>query len=539
MQFNATVSTVSGGSWLSVFPRNAISDASAPNVPAIRVDVDPTGLTAGIYYGTVQISAPSADNTPQFVSVILNVLAPGSKIGAITQPSGLIYTGAASGDSPGSQTVLVQNTGSTPLTFTSSAVTNDGASWLTSLPRSGTVSPGQSVRVVIQPLSDGLTNNVYRGTLTLSFSDGNTRAVAVVLVLAPPGTIVSHDTGQSQVAASCTPTKLAPVFTLTSNGFAIPTGFPGQVAVKVVDDCANPMTTGDVIVSFSNGDSPIRLVSLKDGNFAGTWTPVNTVASVTVTADASISSQNLKGQVQIRGSLQANNGAPLVASGGVVNAASFAAQAPIAPGSLVSIFGANLAQPGQASSLPLPMQLGGSSVVFGGQQAPLVFTSNGQVNAMVPYGLGVNTSQQVIVAGGSTLSTPQPVTMASAAPGIFILDAKTNQGAILGPAAIADVANPVKAGDAIVIFCTGLGEVNPPVTTGSSAPASPLSFTVNTVTATVGGASAKVLFSGLSPGFVGLYQVNAIVPSVAPGSQVPVVLTAAGQSSPPANLAIH
>lgn len=538
MQFNVTSSTVSGGSWLTVFPRNAIVDASSPDVPQIRVDVDPTGLTTGIYYGTVQVAAPNADNTPQFVSVVLNVLAPGSRIGPIVQPTGLIFAGVANGDSPGSQTVTVQNTDNTPLTFTSASVTVDGARWLSSLPVSGDVSQAQPVHIVIQPQTSGLSTGVYRGTLTLSFSDGSTRTVAIVLVLAPPGTVLSHG-NQAQSAATCQPTLLAPVFTLTSAGFSIPTGFPGQVAVKVADDCANPMTTGDVTVSFSNGDPPIRLVSLKDGNWAGTWTPVHAVSTVTVTADASITAQNLKGQVQIRGALQANNGAPVVGAGAVLNAASFALQAPLAPGSLISIFGSNLAQgQDQASTLPLPLTLAGSSVVFGGQAAPLMFASNGQVNAMVPFGLAVNTSQQVIVSTGSTISVPQVVTLAAAAPGIFLVNSG-GQGIIVGDSGIADPGHPVKAGSAVVIYCTGLGEVNPPVPTGSPAPLTQLSRTVNQVNVTIGGLPANMLFAGLTPQFVGLYQVNAVVPAVQAGNQVPVVLTAAGQSSPAATIAVQ
>src|ERR1035441_7046285 len=97
-------------------------------------------------------------------------------------------------------------------------------------------------------------------------------------------------------------------------------------------------------------------------------------------------------------------------------------------------------------------------------------------------------------------------------------------------------ANPSAAGDALIIYCTGLGTVHPPVPAGVAAPS--LSYTDETVT--VGGQNAQVLFAGLAPGYVGLYQVNAILPAGIPASDsVPVVLTAGGLSSAPVTVSIR
>jgi uncharacterized protein (TIGR03437 family) len=99
---------------------------------------------------------------------------------------------------------------------------------------------------------------------------------------------------------------------------------------------------------------------------------------------------------------------------------------------------------------------------------------------------------------------------------------------------------PATAGDALVIYCTGLGAVSPAVPAGTAAPSSTLSWTTGTVSVTLGGQPAHVLFSGLAPTYAGLYQVNAIVPAgIAPGSDVPVVLSVGGVSSPPVSVAIH
>ncbi|HYL78262.1 MAG TPA: hypothetical protein VEU96_28865 [Bryobacteraceae bacterium] len=547
MPFTVTSSTLSGGDWLFNFPGNGVSDAASDIVPQVRIDIDPTGLKAGIYYGTVQVSAPGADNNPQFVSVILNVLPPGSNIGALVQPTGLVFAAVEGKDSPNAQSVLVQNTGSTPLTFTSGHLTLDGKDWFKTLPGVGAVTAAQPVRIVVQPNIQGLARGVYRGTLTLSFSDGNTRTVALVLVIVPPGTTPQGSNSRQAGLGSCKPATLAPVFTLLSSGFTLPAGFPGQVAVKVIDDCATPMTSGGVTVSFSNGDSPIRLTSLKDGSWAGTWTPVNSTSEVTVSANAAIPEQSLKGSTQIKGSLQASNATPLIGAGAILNGASYALQAPLAPGTLVAIFGSALAD-GSASApaVPLPTTLAGSSIVLAGRQAPLMYASGGQVNAMIPYGIAVNTSQQVAASRGSSISVPQQITVASAAPGIFTVDGSgKGQGIIVGvkangDQAVADPSHPVSAGDVLVIYCTGLGEVNPPLIAGNAASLTQLEYAVSPATVTIGGVQAPVLFAGLTPAYVGLYQVNATVPpGITPGDTVPVVMTAAGQVSAPVTISVR
>jgi adhesin/invasin len=109
-----------------------------------------------------------------------------------------------------------------------------------------------------------------------------------------------------------------------------------------------------------------------------------------------------------------------------------------------------------------------------------------------------------------------------------------------GRSFLAAPGSPATAGDVLVIYCTGLGAVNPAVPAGTAAPSSPLSETTNRVTVTLGGRPAQVAFSGLTPGFAGLYQVNAVVPEgVAAGDQVPVVLTVAGQAGRPVTIAVR
>jgi len=145
----------------------------------------------------------------------------------------------------------------------------------------------------------------------------------------------------------------------------------------------------------------------------------------------------------------------------------------------------------------------------------------------------------------NTLSTPVTLTVQPVDPSLFYesQEGGGNQGAIINPltTTLADANSPVKAGDYIEIYCTGLGPVYPQVTAGTAAPSSPAAQVSSAaVTVTVGGQPATVTFAGLTPGTVGLYQVDAVVPSgVPPGDGVPVVVSVSGQASLPATIAVR
>jgi uncharacterized protein (TIGR03437 family) len=376
--------------------------------------------------------------------------------------------------------------------------------------------------------------------------------VTVVLVAGSPASGISQISSDGRRAAAtataaCSPTALVPVFTQLPSSFTVAAGFPGQVAVKVVDDCGTPMTAGEVVSSYSNGDPPQRLISLKDGNWAATWTPERVVSPVTVTVNAAIPDQNLKGTAQVTGSFNSTDPTPILGAGAVLNGASFVPQSPISPGSFITLFGSQLAQgSSSAEKVPLPTTLAEATVLIAGRESPMIYASDGQVNAMVPYGIPVNTTHQVIVLRGTSISVPQSITVAPAAPGIFARDGTgQGQGIILGvldsgDQIYADSANPVHSGQNIVIYCTGLGEVDPAVKAGDPTPLDHLTNAVNPVDVTIGGIKVRARFAGLTPGSTGLYQVNAIVPEgVAPGNAVPVFLTSAGQASAQVTIAVH
>jgi len=135
------------------------------------------------------------------------------------------------------------------------------------------------------------------------------------------------------------------------------------------------------------------------------------------------------------------------------------------------------------------------------------------------------------------------------APALFTTNSRgTGQAAALiagtatlaAPAGASRNARPAHKGDFVLLYCTGLGDVVNSPNPGDPAPSDPPSETVVQPSVTIGGVSATVSFSGLAPGFAGLYQVNVQVPAIAPsGSAVPVVLQIGGVTANTATIAIE
>jgi uncharacterized protein (TIGR03437 family) len=224
---------------------------------------------------------------------------------------------------------------------------------------------------------------------------------------------------------------------------------------------------------------------------------------------------------------------------GVVNAASFAA-APnnqVAPGQLVSLFGQNFLAAGSttvtAGAFPLPKQLGpqNTSVSACGQRFPLYSVSPNQINAQVPLECPTSgTVTATVTAGGQTGT--QTFTLAAAAPGIFTVNGSGAGDGVIVHAdySLVNAAAPASPGETVVIYATGLGPTSPQFADGAAA--NQMNNTAMPVTVTIGGKAATVTYAGLAEGWVGLYQVNAMVPSGLTGSQAIVVTVGGTYSSP-------
>ena len=260
---------------------------------------------------------------------------------------------------------------------------------------------------------------------------------------------------------------------------------------------------------------------------------------------------------------------PAIYVGGAVSAATFMAGGAVVPGSIFSVFGVDMAGWLEiASATPLPTSLGGAVLVFrpgdavalgspaslppdGEVRVPLVFGSAGQFNAQVPWELAGLAEATLTVQAGPAVSNSIAVLLTTYAPGLFTVDfSGEGQGAVsiahtegVIPAPVGSipgaVTRPARPGEFLSIWCVGLGPVTngPPSSEPSGTPA-PLTTTQPTVT--IGGVEAPIQFSGLSPGLVGLYQVNARVPEDAPrGEAVPLALTIGGVKSNTVTVAVE
>jgi uncharacterized protein (TIGR03437 family) len=239
---------------------------------------------------------------------------------------------------------------------------------------------------------------------------------------------------------------------------------------------------------------------------------------------------------------------PSVNSGGIVNAASFVAGQPVAPGSIVAIFGQQLAaQLAQADTVPWSNSLGNVSVTFNGVSAPLQFVSTGQINAQVPweaFPTGTGTGS-VVVTNNGTLSAAQTVVVNPIVPGVFqasghaiavnVTDpTSARYGTLTAPSgSIPGLTTfPARVNDFIFFYANGLGPVDSTVTSGQVPPAGTTVRTITTPTVLLGTTPANVLFSGLTPGFPGIYQVNISIPQVAAGDAIPLQVQSGGFTSP-------
>ncbi len=237
---------------------------------------------------------------------------------------------------------------------------------------------------------------------------------------------------------------------------------------------------------------------------------------------------------------------PVVAQGGVLNGASFVKGQAVAPGSLVSIFGTNLASSNSvANTIPLSTSLSNVSVSFGGVKAPLIgvfhdAVNGDQINAQLPWEVSAGTTN-VVVTNGSNSSAAVSVAVGPS-PGIFAFGTQAiaygNSDGIIAAASGAIqglTTHPAKINDptTLVILATGLGPVNPPLQTGNIVTDGQVHNTATIPVVTVGNVPAQVVFSGMTPQFVGVYQINIVIaPGTPTGNAIPVQISMGGVTTP-------
>jgi uncharacterized protein (TIGR03437 family) len=188
-----------------------------------------------------------------------------------------------------------------------------------------------------------------------------------------------------------------------------------------------------------------------------------------------------------------------------------------AAGGLGALYGSNL---GDAKS---------AAVYVNGFQSPIVFGSAGQIDLQIPWeAAGLHIPYGVIVNG-----QPSPIQFTNVqtySPDVLAVAHQDGQTPVTA-------ANPASAGETVVIYATGLGPVGGTMVTGQAASTTALQQTTQPATANMSSRSAAIVFSGLTPGFLGLYQVNATIPSGVSGT-VFLDLSIGGATAPSVSFAV-
>ncbi len=551
LAWTTQISTSSGGNWLALSQASGTLGSAAGTELSISTNASVlSSLAAGQYYGSISFLANNAVNSPQSVSVVLNILPAAAPPGISVSTGGVAFVGIAGSSTPASQSVTLYNPTASGITYSASPFTaTSGTSWLAASPASGTLNPGSN-SIAIQASLASLTSGIQSGSVTLSFGDGTSQTIQVV-VLVLNGLTGSARTDLRPMASLSTcpsgkPSFLIPIFRQPLGNTAEQVASATTVQAQVIDDCGNPVTAangGSVHITFSSADSGIALNDTGSGIWEATWVPANAATSVTLQVVASenglTNNASLSALSTVTVSVNAANANAAPQPTGIANAASAGQAIPgvVSPLSYIAIYGTGLAGTGSpaASSLPLPTTLNGTQLLLGGIPMPLLYASAGQVNALVPEGIVPNATYPLVVVRGAAQSVPVALTVTELQPGAYTVNTSGSGAGIVTNAITGSLitsTNPAHAGDYLVIYATGLGALTGPngetePTDGAAAPTTLIYSTTSTVTATIGGVPSTVFFAGLTPTFAGLYQVNVQVPTgAAPGTAVPIVLTA-------------
>lgn len=517
----ASITVASSNSWLQVTPLSGTTPRS------LTVSINTSGLAVGTLNGSLTITSAGATNTPLVVPVTLNVT-PQTTISV--SPSQLSFSHQLGASAPAAK--LVSLSGLTGGAFTAAA--SSTGNWLSVSPTAGT-SPAQ-LTVSVNPA--GLAAGQFSGSVTVTApgASNSPRVVSVTLTVTTDTLLTANP---AQLLFSSAPGSAAPApqqIAVAAGGAAI----PFSVALSSASWATLGSTGGTTPRSVSVSVNPTGLA------------PGVYEATASITSAGAVNSPLL---VPIKFTISAQ---PTFTSQGVVNAASFAPGLPPAPGGLASVFGVF---PGtvfaQASAIPLPDSLSDVSITLTQNpsaalteksgvnrqsvsvDAPLLFVSGQQINFQVPWEIQPGTSQMVVTVGGLA-SAPVAVDFESTSPAVFTLDygpgraiAFMTGGALAQPVGSIPglLTRPARVGEPLIIFATGLGPMTgPPMESGNNSLDAQGNYVLRETLAVpkvfVGGQEAAVIFSGASPEFVGVYQINlqAIPAGVQPGAQVPLVI---------------
>jgi uncharacterized protein (TIGR03437 family) len=489
----------------------------------------------------VNATQPARVSTDAFVMKI----SPANAAVLALGPASVIFPYQLVGSPSSAESVFVSNAGSLSLTIRSITSTGDYAQTNTC---PATLGPGKSceIQVTFRPSRTG----IRVGAITISNSTAASPHIVVLQGIGSIDPVLSFERSHLDFGRELVGTQTPPF----------------QAGNMILNTGVTPLRTNLISIAGINpADFAIELnncqESIAPGSYCSIFMSFKPTAAGVRSATAIIH-DNAPGSPHAFPLTGTGVLRPEVSAEGVVDGATF--MSAIVPGSIAAVFGNNLAVYPIAGSYatPSPISIDGVRVAWDATFAPLFYVSPGVIGFQVPWesyigaylrvelGLGPQYGRVTRVAGGNTVY----VRLADYAPRIFTMNSQnTAQGAIViastgefaAPtgAVLGGISRPAHAGEFIVIYCTGLGAVTNQPRTGDPAFANPPSLTTTTPTVSIGGVPAPAtdgFFSGLTPGSVGLYQINVQIPSGVPaGNAVPVVVTIGGASSNVVSIAVE
>jgi uncharacterized protein (TIGR03437 family) len=517
-------------SWLTASVGSQTSCSQAPGgCYPITIGLNTSGLAGGTYTEYVIVTDPNAVDSPQTITVTVNTApVPNSVTTYITPVGGGLPVAIVK--------IFTSGTG-----ITGSVNTQSGGNWLQFLSGTGGLTPAVAPWLIQTATQVGLGPGTYTGTVTIS------------------GSSVPSDNKTINVTAIVT---TSPIISLDNNAPILLSSFMGGSIQYANVNLSNVAPGTNLnITSASGSASFLKATVSSPGSLLISADPTGLATGVysgTVTISSNAANNS---QIAIPVELTvAPAGQPMILAGGIVNAATFAAE-PVSQGDIVSIFGTQFAAPGTAATnarTPLATTLGGTQVLVNGVPAPLYYVSPGQINFQIPYSLPTGQLATVQVTsngtGGNTRSlsinanSPRLLVFASFISGGYGVIVNGIDGSLTLPTGTnvpGFATHPVKPGETVVVYGVGWGQTTPSVVEGQAAPSTQPFATVSNVSATFGGGfygratTGTVAFAGLTPTAVGLYQANVVVPLDAPlGSFMPFSMLVNGIQTNPVYLAI-
>ncbi len=505
--FYATASTSSGGGWLSVTPTSQFTPET------LTVKVNTSGMSAGTYFGQVTITAPNLSPLAVPVSLTLGT-SPSARFSL--NPASLTFAGVAGGANPIALTTNL--TSDSPLVlqaFFASAATTSGGNWLSITPTSQ-FTPHV---LIVSVNTAGLAAGVYAGRINITAENAVSASLPVTLVL---------EAGQPSNNAGLVASPNSLTFTYQT-GSAAPAA--QNVAISANGGARTGVTASAskswISLQPATGTTPFSIaVSVS----ASQLSPGEYTGSITIASFGYVTQT-----VSVRLVVKAGTDPRIVR---ICHAASGLPTAAV-PGLIISIYGANLGPArgvvGRFIRELLETILSGTRVLFDGVPAPLLYVSDGQVNAVVPFSVAGRSSTTLEIERDGTRFSLLTLEVDDAAPGIFAANGQgSGQGSILNQDySINGPGSPARQGSVVMIFATGAGRMSPAMVDGAIPSVLSLPLPLLPVKVTIGGREAEVLYAGAAPGSVsGAIQINARVPRNLASSKPEVVVTIGNRKSP-------